>query len=151
MIVDELLRSDEPSIRWKVRFHLFGEDSKKLREEVRRSPRVKALLARTTPHVYAKWQGAHWVLATLAELGYPPGDDRLLPLRDRVYDGWLDERYFREFEAARKAEAYRQDGVPVMRGRHRRCASQQGNALHFLEKLGIADARSERLVERLLR
>ena len=37
-----------------------------------------------------------------------------------------------------------------MQGRHRRCASQQGNALFSVLKLGLADARAEDLVERLL-
>jgi hypothetical protein len=41
-------------------------------------------------------------------------------------------------------------GVPVMAGRHRRCASQQGNALYAIVTLGLADERAERLVERLL-
>jgi len=40
--------------------------------------------------------------------------------------------------------------VPVMEGRHRRCASQQGNALRSVITLGIADDRTDVLVERLL-
>ena len=35
-------------------------------------------------------------------------------------------------------------------GRYRRCASQQGNALYFFEKLGLADNRSDELAKRLL-
>jgi hypothetical protein len=37
-----------------------------------------------------------------------------------------------------------------MDGRYRRCASQQGNALWSVLRLGIADERVERLVERLM-
>jgi hypothetical protein len=37
-----------------------------------------------------------------------------------------------------------------MQGRHRRCASQQGNALWFLTMLGIADGRCDDLAGRLL-
>jgi len=38
-----------------------------------------------------------------------------------------------------------------MQGRYRRCASQQGNALYFLTKLGLIDQfAADRLVERLL-
>ncbi len=37
-----------------------------------------------------------------------------------------------------------------MQGRHRRCASQQGNALLSATKLGLLDEQAERLVERLL-
>jgi hypothetical protein len=37
-----------------------------------------------------------------------------------------------------------------MQGRYRRCASQQGNALYSVIRLGIADERAASLVERLL-
>src|SRR5207245_7747904 len=62
--------------------------------------------------------------------------------------GWPP--YFREFEARTQAAAYRQRGVPLMRGRYRRCASQQGNALLAVMTLGIDDGRAKMLVERLL-
>jgi hypothetical protein len=158
-IVDMLLASAEPSIRWKVRTQVLDEapDSAgivRLRNEVRSSERVQRLLAPCfsagRPGVYAKWQGAHWVLAALADLGYPPGDTALHPLREQVLGAWLDQSYYVEFEAAAKSAAYRRRGVPVMRGRYRRCASQQGNALWFLIMLGLADGRCGDLVERLL-
>jgi hypothetical protein len=162
-VVDALLRSSEPSIRWKTRIHVLGEGrgskaSRALQEEIRGSARVRALLSRsdqlgrpgTARKVYYQWQGVHWVLASLADLGYPEGDPRLHPTRDRVMELWLGPGYFREFEARTKAESYRQSGVPVMQGRYRRCASQQGNALYSLIRLGIADERADALVERLL-
>jgi hypothetical protein len=158
-IVEALLASDEPSIRWKIRTRVLGEEPDSagigaLREEIRGSERVRRLLApclaTDRPGVYAKWQGAHWVLAALADLGYPPGDPALHPLREQVYAAWLDDSYYVEFEAGAKSAAYRQRGVPVMNGRYRRCASQQGNALWFLTVLGLADGRSDALVERLL-
>ena len=162
-IVNALLKSSEPSIRWKTRVHVLGENrnSKPLRalqEEIRKSARVRALLSRrdqlgragTARKVYYKWQGLHWVLASLADLGYPEGDRSLHPMRDRVLEFWLGPSYFREFEARTKAAAYRQRGVPLMQGRYRRCASQQGNALYSLLALGIADERLDSLVERLL-
>jgi hypothetical protein len=99
--------------------------------------------------VYYKWQGLHWVLASLADIGYPVGDESLYPLRDRILELWLRPSYFYEFVARTKAEAYRV-GVPQIRGRYRRCASQQGNALYFLTRLGIADPRADSLAERLL-
>jgi hypothetical protein len=71
-------------------------------------------------------------------------------MRNQVLTRWLGNGYFREFDANTKAAAYAKPGVPRVRGRYRRCASQQGNALYFLEKLGIADDRSAQLVERLL-
>lgn len=162
-IVNNLLRSDEPSIRWRVRRDVLGENvaSRSMRAlgaEIKRSPRVQAMLARRDPdgrlvthrNVYDKWQGAHWVLAVLADIGYPPGDRSLAPMRDQVMECWLSEYYFTEFEARSKAEAYRGEGIPVMQGRHRRCASQQGNALLSVTRLGLADERAERLAERLL-
>jgi hypothetical protein len=161
--LDRLLDSAEPSVRFKLRTGVLGEDPESrslraLREEIRRSPRVRKLLAGARrdaksggpPAVYQKWQGAHWVLATLADLGYPPGDEALRPLAERVLDAWLAPTYFQEFESASKAQSYGRAGVPVMEGRPRRCASQQGNALYAVVTLGLADARAERLAERLL-
>ena len=162
-VVEHLLRSKEPSIRWKTRVHVLGEDRdskgiRELEEEIRRSPRVRALFSRshelgrpgTARKVYYKWQGVHWVLASLADIGYPRGDKALFPIRDRILECWLKPTYFREFEAHTEAEGYRHPGVPVIRGRPRRCASQQGNALYFLAELGIADGRADSLVQRLL-
>lgn len=162
-LIDSLLRSSEPSIRWKMLVHVLGEspNSKLVKDtqiEIKHSPRVRSLLSRRDAqghirsgnNAYDKWQGAHWVLSTLADLGYPPGDSQLLPIRDQVLDLWLHDHFFQEFEARTKTDAYKKDGVPIMNGRHRRCASQQGNALRFITMLGIADARAERLVERLM-
>src|SRR5262245_61785336 len=83
-----LLDSDEPAIRWKARVGVLGEDPdgkplRALREEIRSCARVKTLLARRNSagklvsgrSIYDKWQGAHWVLATLADLGYPERDE----------------------------------------------------------------------------
>ena len=154
-----LLSSPEPSIRWKVRSGVLNEAQDSagivaLREQVRGSERVRRLLApfsaESWPGAYGKWQGAHWVLAALADLGYPSGDRDLLPLREQILETWLDASYYIEFEAAGKSAAYRRPGVPLMRGRHRRCASQQGNALWFLTSLGLTDGRCDDLAERLM-
>jgi hypothetical protein len=162
-VVDGLLQSDEPSIRWKVRVGALGEDPdskaiRRLRQEVRASARARTLLAhrdavgRITSGrgVYAKWQGAHWILASLADLGYPARDKSLLPVREQILDAWLSQEFYEEFEATSKSDAYTRRGVPVMHGRHRRCASQQGYALFFLIRLGLEDQRLHDLVERLL-
>ena len=95
--VDGLLASSEPSVRYKVRVGVLGESEssrsiRALRREIRTSPRVGALLAGRAADgrllrglgVYQKWQGAHWVMAALADLGYPPGDRDLVPMRDVV-------------------------------------------------------------------
>jgi hypothetical protein len=162
-VLDTLLNSAEPSVRWKVRSGILKEDPRSksmraLREDIRNSARVKALLAHRDGKgrlvsgrgVYDKWQGAHWILAALADLGYPEGDKALAPVREQILDCWLDRQFYTEFEVARKANAYKKRGVPVMQGRHRRCASQQGYALYFLLKLGLESERVHALVERLL-
>jgi hypothetical protein len=142
-IVERLLASDEPSIRLRVRSVLGEAPSAEAREEVRQSERVRALLSErrrdgTIPqHPYAKWTGAHWVLAALADLGYPAGDEALIPLRDQVY-GWLLSPY------------HERRWVPPVDGRSRMHASQPGNAVWALLTLGLADEGVERLVERLL-
>jgi hypothetical protein len=158
-LVDALLTSPEPAIRWKVRTKVLGEapdsaEIRALRDDIRRSDVVRALLApfhsAERPGAYAKWQGAHWVLIALADLGYPYGDAALHPLRDQVLDTWLAPAYYQEFEASTKAGSYGRSGVPVLRGRYRRCGSQQGNALWSVVVLGLDDGRCADLVERLL-
>ena len=162
-ILETLLRSPEPSIRWKVRTQVLGESAHSgkigsLEQQVRESPRVRAILRRksnlgqsgTLRGVYYKWQGCHWALARLADLGYPEGDESLRPLVERVLDTWLKPTYFREYRATSRRVGYGRVGVPVMRGRYRRCASQQGNALCAVTRLGLDDGRVEQLAERLL-
>lgn len=161
-LIDSLLHSDEPSIRWKVMVGALGEDphSKKirdLREEIRNSPRAKALLAGRDrkfvkeAHVYANWRGAHWTLAMLAEIGYPAGDESILPMRNQVVEHWLNSSFYMEFESKSSVPKHRgAEGVPLIRGRYRRCGSQQGNALYSITRLGLADKKSDRLVERLM-
>ena len=81
-IVDSLLISDEPSIRFNVLVTVLGRDTgsdeiKKLQEEIKSSPRVKLILSerredgRIPYHPYTKWYGAHWVLAALADIWIP--------------------------------------------------------------------------------
>jgi hypothetical protein len=158
-IVEALLASPEPAIRCKARTRVLGDpvgsaQITALREEVRGCTVVRRLLApfdgATRPAVYAKWQGAHWVLSALADLGYPPGDEALHPLRKQVLDTWLHADYHRDVDIAAKSAVYRHSGVPVMRGRCRAHASQQGNALWSLVTLGLADSRCDELVELLL-
>jgi hypothetical protein len=154
-IVDTLLASDEPSVRWKLRVHVLGDDPdgraiRRLREEVRRSPRVRRLLeghAELAPTMYSKWRGCHWVLQSLADLGYPPGDETLSPLRDRTLKSWLSPREFKEYDPTRATQ--RQVAVPRIDGRYRQCGSLQGGALLAIVRLGIDDGRAAQLVDRL--
>jgi hypothetical protein len=162
-MVDALLASSEPSIRYKTLTGVLGEEPtsttvRAVQEQVRTSPRVQALLAHRDARgrlackksIDEKWQGAHWVLAALSDIGYPAGDQSLFPVRDQVLDEWVAPRFYEEFTAERKEDAYKNEGVPVMQGRHRRCASQQGYALHSLLKLGLEHPRLHELAERLL-
>src|SRR5271170_6598303 len=158
--IDALLHSDEPSIRWKTMVGVLGEDphshkSKELQEEIRKSPRAKALIAgrdqraMREKYVYASWRGAHWSLAMLAEIGYPAGDKSLLPMREQILDTWLSRAFYLEFESTRSVPKHRSaEGVPIIQGRYRRCASQQGNALYAITRLGLAESRSDGLAER---
>lgn len=144
-VIDTLLASPEPSVRYRTRVHVLGEDPAAperlaLREEIRRSPRVAALLA---PHLpgpsplgpYQKWRGAHWTLVALAELAYPPGDESLAPLREQELDWLLSANHGR---------------VLVLDGRPRRHAAMEANAVFALLRLGLADERVDELAQRLL-
>jgi hypothetical protein len=145
-VIDRLLASDEPSIRFKALVHVLDHDlqapeTRALQEEIRSSSRVQTLLSEQDstlylPHrAYSKWLGAHWVLSILADTGYPPGDARLVPLRDQVLS-WL-------FSDGHRAK------IGTIDGRVRRCASQEGNALWSLLVLGLADGRCDQLARDL--
>jgi hypothetical protein len=142
-----LLASDEPSLRYHTRTELLGHDPAEselvqLQEQIPSSERVKALLSerdgagRLPWHPYDKWYGAHWVLADLAALAYPPGDRDLIPLRGQVLNWLLGERHLAR--------------IKNIAGKTRRCASQEGNALWYLLRLGLADERCETLARSLV-
>ncbi|MDA1280837.1 MAG: hypothetical protein O3B95_12520 [Chloroflexi bacterium] len=164
-VIERLLNSNEPSVRWKTLVRVLGTDPDSpevtaVQGEIRNSGRVRTLLSQRDESgridvprgVYAKWQGGHWALSTLADIGYPAGDESLRPATDQLLDTWLGDEFFTEFEASSKANVYSRHagGVPVMQGRYRRCASQQSNALWTILKLGQYSDRCDQLVERLL-
>jgi hypothetical protein len=139
-----LLASDEPSIRLQIRKNVEDANDDgvaELRDQVRRSPRVAALLSERTAdgaisaHPYAKWYGAHWVLVTLAELGYPAQDETLIALREQTLNWLLSDGYLTTLGKVR--------GLPRLH------ASIEGNALWSMLTLGLADERAEVLAERL--
>ncbi|RIK34069.1 MAG: hypothetical protein DCC55_33770 [Chloroflexi bacterium] len=145
-VIECLLQSAEPAIRYQVMVNVMDEHPssppmQQVRAEIRSSPRTRLLLAERLSdgalphHPYAKWVGAHWVLVALADLQYPPGDERLVPLREQVLN-WL-------------LGASHTKGIRTINGRVRRCASQEGNALYALLKLGLADERVDQLAARL--
>ena len=140
-VINQLQDSEEPSIRYSTALYRDHEDPnslkmRELQEEIRNSPRVQSLLSQVNG-VYVKWQGAHWVLSLLAELHYPSGDDSLLPLRDQVYNWLFSPKFLKK--------------IKTIRGKVRRCTSQEGNAIYFSHKLGLIDDRTEQLVDRLLK
>ena len=109
----------------------------------RPGPKVRALLAGQEEdggfgiHPYGKWNGAHWRLVSLVELGIPPGEPRAMAALEQVL-AWV-------------AGPNRWRGRPPVNGRFRRCASQEGNALAVACRLGAAsDPRVSRVAEDLV-
>jgi len=102
-VIDTLLSSAEPSIRYRTLVHVLGHSTdtpsmRALAREIRDSRLARQLLSLRTDqgcsavdprrnrlHPYQKWQGPHFTLICLAEIGYPAGDRSLLPMRDRFY------------------------------------------------------------------
>lgn len=146
-IVEKLLASPEPSIKYKMMVNVMGISRRspaiwKLQQEIKSSPRVTKLLSLRTKsgkfpiHPYSKWRGAHWTLSVLADIGYPSGDEELIPLREQILD-WLFGKSH-------------QKHIVSIDGRTRRCASQESNAAYSLLTLGLADERVDELVSRLI-
>lgn len=139
-LIDTLLASDEPSIRWKVRVKVLGEKpSRTLAKEIRESPRARALIDGVTaaqPRNYYKWQGAHWVVQSLADLGYPAGDPEVVAIVDEVMRAWLAPAHLA--------------AVPLVAGKYRRCGSQQGGALLAGVRLGGSARLQEQLAGHLV-
>jgi hypothetical protein len=147
-IIEKLLNSGKPAVRFKILVNVLDKELKSieiinLREEIKVSQQVRLLLSERGEdgkipfHPYRKWYGAHWVLSILADIGYPQGDESLIPLREQVYE-WLFSKH-------------EEKNIKTINGRVRRCASLEGNALYYLLSLDLADERIEKLVERLLK
>jgi hypothetical protein len=151
-----LLSSRDPSVAWRAHrllARLPDDDPAQLERRglVARSDNVRRMLAQrrrdgtirqgNETGAYRKWQGPHWTLAGLAELGYPPGDTTLSPLVDQVFEWLLAPRHLRPPSTT---------VLPGQANRVRRCASQEGLALWYLHELGLADQRTETLAARLV-
>jgi len=108
---------------------------------------VRQLLTKKDDHVetkirpYQKWNGAHWVLASMADLHYPPGDTALLPLADQVVGYLLGKLRADELERRNRHNTTE---------RYRACASIEGNALFAFIKLGLRKDAVALLAESLL-
>jgi hypothetical protein len=150
-LIDRLCAHKDPVVACRARRLLAGEGEgsravRKLREAVGSSVMARRLLTlyRDEPFSpYRKWQGPHWTLYSLAEIGFPPGNPALLPLRDRVLDWMLG----RTFLKAPLTVFY-----PDQPDRPRRCVSMEGNSIWSQLVLGIVDdERAPLLVDRLIR
>jgi len=146
--IRSLANHSEPAIRWKLTRQVLDSAQSQIGSNISQaqlaaSPIIKGLLSDRNAdgqipfNPYDKWFGAHWVLALLADLGYPEGDEELKPLLEQCYATWLSKEH----------EKY----IRTINGRVRRCASQEGNCIYYSLALGIADARTEELVGRLLK
>lgn len=129
--IEWLLASDEPGIRLQTRRDLLAEEVDFEAAEVTSGPWMQQLLADQQPdggfggHPYKKWDGAHWRLVSMVELGIPAGEPRALAAAETVLDWLLGQGH--------------RSNIPVIRGRARRCGSQEGNALAVCVRLGMAD------------
>jgi hypothetical protein len=143
-VVKKLLASNDSAIQLKVYLRLLEHDYetpeiRKLTSTIKeKSPVVSGLLSALSAQeqlfktkkigegrVYKKWEGIHWVLADLADIGYPPGDQALLPSIQLELNWLLSEKRW----ATKK----------TISGRKRFCASQEGNGLFSIISLGLAE------------
>lgn len=147
-MIELLAEHPEPSVRYRIAVGVkdLTEESREvvqLRLTVKDSARVREMLAsrnsegRFPWHAYQKWNGSFWTFLVLADLGYPVGDETLIPLREQTLDWLFDPR--------------RLKAVPLINGRWRRCACQEGGAVFSLLRLGLTDSRIEQLVQMLLK
>ena len=147
---DLLCTHENPVVAYRARRLLAGESEhsrtlRRLRRAIGSSEMAKRLLLalngeRFNP--YRKWQGPHWTLCSLAEIGFPAGDKRLLPLRQRVMDWMFASAFLKPPSTV---------FFPDQPQRPRRCASMEGNAIWSQLVLGIVDdERVPLLVDRLL-
>jgi hypothetical protein len=154
--VERLRNSDNPSIAYRAHRRLDeqGEDEqgqRLRRQQIAETSNVRRLLSRRGPdgtirhgneyHCYRKFQGAHWTMAALAELGYPTGGRSLLPVVDQVHE-WLS--------SPKHLSPPSTQVIPGQEDRVRRCASQEGLAIWYLHELGLVDERVDVLVSRLV-
>ncbi len=155
-----LLNSNDPSVRFFTLTDLLeatshSREATAALKQILDGPRVKALLAgqhvgkQKSPesygvhpggfgvHPYKKWDGAHWRLVSLVELGIPAHEPRAVAAADQVLQ-WLT------------GESHRSK-IKAIDGRVRRCGSQEGNALAVCSRLGLVnDPRVQYLARSLI-
>ncbi|MFZ5439077.1 MAG: hypothetical protein ACOZQL_03665 [Myxococcota bacterium] len=149
-LVDALCGHDDPVVAFRAR-RLLAQESEgapamqRLRRAIGASTMAKQLLKGLRParlNPYRKWQGPHWTLYSLAEIGFPPGDAALIPLRERVMEWMFAPKFLKPPSTLL---------IPAQPERPRRCASMEGNTIWSQLRLGLVDeARVPLLVDRLL-
>ncbi len=175
-----LLASRDPSVRYFTLIELLElpRDAPEVvaaRARIPKGPRVRALLAGQRAakraasdslathkggfgvHPYKKWDGAHWRLVSLVELGIGAEADAT-PSARRPNGASLQETIAgkRVRRAAEQVLAWltgetHRSRIRTIDGRTRRCASQEGNALAVCSRLGLAcDARVQYLARSLV-
>ena len=132
--LDRLLRSPEPAVRHLARTRLAGEPARP--GELGRSSVVRELSGDHGAHPYGKWRGAFWRVVSLVELGVGPSHRGTRRALEEAL-AWLDT-------PAHRAR-------PVINGRVRRCATQEGLGLVAAVQQGlIRDERVARLAATLV-
>jgi hypothetical protein len=148
---ERLAASDDPVLAYKAAALVAGaaaatpDQLAALRGRIAGSPMARALLDGIRCHeamgAYRKCQGPHWTLVSLAMIDYPPGDEALLPLRQRI-DTWL---FCKAHLNGPGTSVY-----PGQEDRVRHCASMEGNAIWYSVGLGLENERTIELVDRLV-
>jgi hypothetical protein len=137
-LTDSLCAHENPVVAFRARRLLSGESEsspalRKLRQRIGSSEMAKRLLLALNGepfNPYRKWQGPHWTLYSLAEIGFPAGDERLLALRQRVMDWMFAPAFLKPPSTV---------FFPDQPRRPRRCTSMEGNAIWSQLALGIVD------------
>ena len=151
-VLNWLLESDEPAVRYRTRTWLLGEaeTSAKVKSDRRAAwngPIVSTLLD-LTPEAkkdpYRKWWGLHWRLVSLAYFALPVDRADTRAKLDEAIDVELD--WIANPRRLDAPQRLREDGLYLSD------ASMEGNGLYIASRLGhAADARVGRLVEALLK
>jgi hypothetical protein len=147
-VVDWLLASDEPVIRYRTRTWLLDAPETDAatridRRAIAHGSIVSTLLDFPEPSLtpYRKWYGLHWRLVSLADFDLPV-DER--ETRQRIDDG-IDR------ELAWIANPRHLDSIKKLNGLYRSDASMEGNGLYSASRFGHAgDERARTLARKLL-
>lgn len=146
LLAAAIIDDEDPIVRYKARRYLDGADPtsspmKNLQDEIADAPVARGLLADLEMSDPGDRYGLMTIYLTfryLADVDYPPGDDRLVPYRDHVY------RWLRQMERD-------YDGPLFIRGTHRVHGSFHGNAIYASVALGLANDETDELCANLLR